>query len=272
MPAAEARQVIEALRHRTPSIDPSPHRNVTDGCIRVPGSAHKRGGHQMLVTPLTDAHRILTRRNPPAALTALREALAPELHRVEREQQNRQTRAAAATLALRAPTAAASERAGEPVHGSTDPDVAGVRSESVLRTVARTGVYDTSRYASDSEARMAVLNHFAACNWTVDQVHTGMTSGQFTGLTALYGTKTDRLLTREWANAQTWTATKAGSQAPARSTGKSYAPNCNTSPTQPTPPTLPARLQSISSSTTSKSSCTRSLIVTWKNSGRLRFH
>ncbi|WP_235830798.1 helix-turn-helix domain-containing protein [Arthrobacter cheniae] len=228
IPAAEARQLIEALRYLTPSIDPSPHRNVTDGCIRVPGSAHKRGGHQMLVTPLTDAHRILTHRNPPAALTALRETLAPELHRVEREQQNRQTRAAAATLALRAPAAP-----DEPNSGSVG---AGGRKDSVLRTVARTGIYDTSRYTSDSEARMAVLNHFAACHWTIDQVHAGMTTGQFTGLTALYGTKTDRLLTREWANAQAWTTTKGTSKALIPSTGKDHALNCYTSHPQPTPP------------------------------------
>jgi DNA primase len=51
MEAPAARELIEALARIAASLDPSPHQNVTDGCIRVPGSVHKRGGHQTLVTP-----------------------------------------------------------------------------------------------------------------------------------------------------------------------------------------------------------------------------
>jgi hypothetical protein len=211
--AAEARQLVEALRRHAVSLDPSPHQNVVHGCIRVPGSAHKAGGHQKLVTPLTDAYGILTRRNPATALAALRKALAPELYRLE-QQRRAKERAAAATTALQS----VATRGTTPTSGSERP----------LRVAARTGLYDTSRYASDSEARMAILNHFAACHWTVDQVLTGMT-GQYAGLAALYGAKVDRLLPIEWAKAQAWTATRISTEAPSRFTRKKTAHNFNTS-------------------------------------------
>jgi hypothetical protein len=173
--AADARQLVEALQLHAPSLDPTPHQNVTDGCIRVPGSAHKLGGHQMLITPLTEAYGILHRRNPVTALTALRQALAPELHRLEQDKRRQQRTAADAIATLRA-----SDATGR----STSLTRVGERS--ALRSVAITGVYDTSTYPSDSEARMAVLNHFAGCGWTVDQVRAGM-ADQLAGLTALYG-------------------------------------------------------------------------------------
>lgn len=213
--AAEARQLVEALGRRAVSLDPSPHQNIVHGCIRVPGSAHKFGGHQKLVTPLTDAYRIFTRRNPASSITALRKALAPELHRLE-QQRRTQERAAAVTAAVQAVTT--SDAA--PTSGSERP----------LRAVARTGFYDTSRYASDSEARMAVLNHFSACHWTLDQVRAGLTD-QYAGLAALYGTKAKRLLPVEWAKAQAFTATTPSAKTPSQRKGKRTAHNYDTSPT-----------------------------------------
>ncbi|MBG6218730.1 hypothetical protein IWX75_003217 [Arthrobacter sp. CAN_A6] len=217
--AGEAREVIEALAFRAPSLDANPHQNVTDGCIRVPGSAHKSGGHQNLITPLTDAYGILTLRNPPGALAKLREDLAPELYRARRLKRTGQTRAAATTASLKA----------HHTHGVRQ-DKQAHCTDSHLRAVARTGLYDTARYASDSEARMAVLNHFAACTWTVDQVHAGM-ADEYAGLAALYGTKTERLLPIEWAKAQAWTAKRTPSKAPSQQAERSYARINNTSPT-----------------------------------------
>lgn len=216
--AAEGRQLVEALGRRAVSLDPSPHQNVVHGCIRVPGSAHKAGGHQRLVTQLTDAYGILTRRNPASAVTALRKALAPELHRIE-QQRRIQERASTATAAVQAIA-----------NGTVTSVAPSAGSERPLRLVARTGLYDTSRYASHSEARMAVLNHFSACHWTIDQVRAGMTD-QFVGLAALYGTKTDRLLPVEWAKAQAFTATTAAAKDPSHQAGKKTAHKYDTSPT-----------------------------------------
>jgi hypothetical protein len=209
--ASEARELVEALALTAPSLDPSPHQNVTDGCIRVPGSAHKSGGHQVLITPLSQAYDVLRRRNPAAAIAALRTGLAPELARNH------------ALKARQAKTAAAQRTAAAHLLQVN------TGSETPLRRTARTGLYDTARYKSPSEARMAVLNHFSACGWTLDQVQTELT-GQFPGLAALYGTpvKQNRLLRQEWAKAEAWTKTQ-----PHQPRGKDALIN-NTSPTKPT--------------------------------------
>jgi hypothetical protein len=186
MDGQTARELVEALALTAASLDPSPHQNVTDGCIRVPGSAHKRGGHQTLVTSLNEAYDVLRRRNPAHAVAALRRALAPELTRA-RELKDRTTKMAAA--------AAAQGIRPAPFGGSQSP----------LRVLARTGLYDAARYDSPSEARMAVLNHFASCGWTLDQVRLEL-GGQFPGLAALYTTRDrqERLLDKEWAEACRW--------------------------------------------------------------------
>ncbi|MFJ6378020.1 hypothetical protein ACIQH9_20160 [Pseudarthrobacter oxydans] len=209
--ASEARELVEALALTAASLDPSPHQNVTDGCIRVPGSAHKSGGHQVLITPLSQAYDILRRRNPAAAIAALRTALAPELAR------NRALKARQAKTGAAQRTAAA-----HLLQINTG-------SETALRRTARTGLYDTKRYKSPSEARMAVLNHFNACGWTLAQVQNELT-GQFPGLAALYGSpaKQDRLIKQEWAKAEVWTKT-----APCRRRGKDALIN-NTSHKKPT--------------------------------------
>lgn len=217
MDAAAARELVEALSLMATSLDPSPHQNITDGCIRVPGSAHKSGGHQTLITPLPQAYDVLRRRNSTAAICSLQAALAPELAR-NRARKARETKLITAQRSAAAwllPTATG--------------------SEAPLRRLARTGLYDTARYKSPSEARMAVLNHFAACGWTREQVQNEL-AGQFPGLAALYGTpsKQERLLPTEWAKAQAFT----GNRTPRKSTfpkrrGRTALIN-NTSPTEPT--------------------------------------
>ncbi|WP_227878812.1 winged helix-turn-helix domain-containing protein [Arthrobacter dokdonensis] len=205
LPAGEARELVEALGARFPSLDAGPHQNVTDGCIRPPGSMHKSGnGHQVLDTPLAEAYDVLRRRNPPEAVAALRKALAAPIRQV------RARAAAAATTAARRqaahiPGAQALAGAGSPAAGAEARVLAG----SVLRQVARTGIYDTHRYASDSEARMAVLNHLCAWQLGLAEVQARLDT-DFAGLAALYGTaaRRERLLPTEWANAAAWVGQK----------------------------------------------------------------
>ena len=212
MDGAAARELVEALALQAASLDPGPHQNMTDGCIRVPGSPHKSGGHQMLITPLSAAYDIMRRRNSTAAVDRFRKALAPEMRRMRE-------------LKVRAAKPAAGA-AGGPV--AFVPVSAGV--EAPLRRIARTGLYDTARYKSPSEARMAVLNHFSACRWTLGQVRAGI-AGRFPGLAALYGSeaKQARLLDVEWANAVAWT--QKGGSAPA---GRRNTFINDTSRTEPT--------------------------------------
>ena len=211
MSGPEARELVQAMTLLAPSLDPSPHQNVTDGCIRVPGSAHKSGGHQILTTPLTTAYDILRRRNPADAVTALRLALAPEIRRA-RELRDRTAKMTASATA----------------HGVHSGSFGG--SQSPLRVLARTGLYDTAKYASPSEARMAVLNHFAACGWTLDQVRLEL-GGQFPGLAALYtdAGRQERLIDTEWAKACRWIQ-KRGTQP----TGRRSTRINDTSPPLPT--------------------------------------
>lgn len=214
--AGQARDLIEALGLLAASLDPSPHQNITDGCIRVPGSRHKTGGHQTLTTPLAKAYATLRVRNSPRAIAALRAALAPELARNKAIHQ-RQTKAA---------TTARTTGAQLSMTGG---------SETPLRRIARTGLYDTAKYSSPSEARMGVLNHFAACGWSLEDVQNELT-GQFPGLAALYGTtaKQDRLLRTEWAKAQAYTSNKTGQKTSPSKTREKTALINNTSPTKPT--------------------------------------
>lgn len=214
--AGKARELIEALGLLAASLDPSPHQNITDGCIRVPGSRHKTGGHQTLVTPLANAYATLRVRNSPGAIAALRAALAPELAR------NTTIHERQAKAAMRASTTGAQiSMAGG--------------SESPLRRVARTGLYDAAKYASPSEARLGVLNHFAACGWSLQDVQNEL-SGQFPGLAALYGTQAnqERLLSFEWAKAEAYTNAGNAQRRRSREPGKNNALINNTSLTKPT--------------------------------------
>ncbi|MFE5837275.1 hypothetical protein [Arthrobacter sp. NPDC056493] len=217
MDAAEARELVEALALMATSLDPSPHQNITDGCIRVPGSVHKSGGHQTLITPLSQAYGILRRRNPRHAVIELRTALAPELARKR-------------ALKAREAKAVATQRTGGLQALSLR-----IGSEAPLRRAARTGLYDTARYKSPSEARMAVLNHFSACGWSIQDIQNEL-AGQFPGLAALYGDpeRQGRLLPYEWAKAQVFTGSKAPQKPlPRRDREKSALIN-NTSPPLPT--------------------------------------
>lgn len=215
MDAAEARELVEALALMATSLDPSPHQNITDGCIRVPGTIHKSGGHQTLITPLSQAYDILRRRNAASALMELRSALAPELTRKR-------------ALKARAAKTVAGQRNGILPALSLN-----AGSEAPLRKVARTGLYDTAKYKSPSEARMAVLNHFSACGWSLQHVENEL-AGQFPGLAALYGSteRQARLLPYEWAKAQTFTNTASSTQKPLpRKHGEKHALINNTSQT-----------------------------------------
>jgi DNA-binding transcriptional regulator YhcF (GntR family) len=82
---------------------------------------------------------------------------------------------------------------------------------------------------------MAILNHFAACGWTREQVQNELGS-QFAGLAGLYGTTTkqERLLPTEWAKAQAFTANRTATKGTPRKAGEKTALINNTSPTKPT--------------------------------------
>ncbi|HEY5114896.1 MAG TPA: hypothetical protein VIJ00_05175, partial [Nakamurella sp.] len=169
----DARDLALALALRTPSMDPSPNQNLTDGLIRPPGSVHPSGGHQVLHGPLTAAQHLAATGNPPAVLERLRALLATELTAVR-----------AAHTGHGDPTA--------PLDGGVDgaphlPRASGPRdlAADYLR-IATTGLYDTDRYRSPSEARQAVLAAAVSAGLSLAQVLTRIDTGVWPGLASFY--------------------------------------------------------------------------------------
>lgn len=190
---AAARELVDALATRFVSLDPSPHQNITEGCIRPPGAPHKSGrGYQVLDTPLNQAYDIMRLRNSNTALTNLRTALAASILQVRTRKATttRSTQLQPATAP--APRATTFARAAQ----SLSP------KGSILRQIALTGLYDTARYPSASEARMAVLTHLANFPITLPEIRDRMAT-DFAGLAALYTGERhmERLLDYEWGKA-----------------------------------------------------------------------
>lgn len=178
-----SKDVVEALSTDLPTLDCTPHQNLRGGCIRVPGSTHKSGGYQRLVTEFGAALSTATRRNAAAVWDALVADLSPRIAGV---------RAHRATLA--APAAA-------PV---SEPSLAGRMSRTML-AIAAQGTYDASQYSSPSEARQAVLVSAAAAGLQLTDIQRRMSQGIWPGLTQFYARYTPNhrttTLRREWSKA-----------------------------------------------------------------------
>jgi hypothetical protein len=210
-----AREIVEALATRFLSLDPSPHQNISEGCIRTPGSPHKSGdGYQVLDTPLSQAYDVMRLRNPDMAVAALQRSLAASIHQVRsRRTAQGKAAAAAASAPLRVNTAGLTRRL--------------TQKGSLLRQIALTGIYDTARYPSASEARMAVLTHLANFPITLPEIRDRMAT-DFIGLAALYTGERhiDRLLAYEWAKA----LGVVGKNPPSRTAGAGTSPKYDTEP------------------------------------------
>ena len=156
VPISELRPLMRALQARFPSLDPAPMLNPTAGCIRPPGAAHRSGGHQVLTTPLPVAQAAVAAPCGPQVWSALLDALAP----------------GADPTAPQAPeTAAPGPRRG---------------LSARIERIARTGVYDTDRYATPSEARQAVITAAVAAGWTLAELAAQVEARTWTGLAGLY--------------------------------------------------------------------------------------
>lgn len=162
VPFHTARDLAVALAGRTPTMDPSPNHNLTAGLIRPPGSRHRTGGFQVLDGSLSAAHHLATTGNPPTVWHALRQALGAELAALHTEP---------------APPAAAGMDAQPGHHRELTPRYA---------QIARTGLYDATRYRSPSEARQAVITSAVAAGMTLPQVITRLETGTWPGLASLY--------------------------------------------------------------------------------------
>lgn len=183
---ASARELVEAVAASYPTLDPGPHQSLRTGCIRVPGSVHASGGHQELTMSLNVAVDVLRRPNAPDVVARIREAYQSQI---------------AALRAAQVPLTVS--------EAPTDPHSTAARGRAVsarLVHIARDGIYDTSRYASPSEARQAVIAGAAAAGWQLADVAVRLTDGRWPGLAALYARYSPKqrhgALARDWHNAQ----------------------------------------------------------------------
>lgn len=242
---SEARDLVEALGNRHRSLDKAPHQNLLHGCMRTPGSPHKRGGHQQLAMSLSMAYDVVRRPNSPAIWAAMNADLASEI---------------AAVRALRLEQSFTSE--------TTDAAQAPLparRMSRAMQQMALTGLYDANRYATDSDARQAILTNAAAAGMKLTDVERRILQGVWPGLASFYARYAARhripALKRDWSNAVAHLRKNPGSKA-----GKN---NVRISPTsQPNTHAQGIQGNSISSNPESE----HRYIRTWRNALRLKEH
>ncbi|MGN7150727.1 MarR family transcriptional regulator (plasmid) [Arthrobacter sp. FW306-05-C] len=182
---SEARDLVEALGTRYRTLDKTPHQNLLHGCMRTPGSPHKRGGHQELAMSLSMAYDVARRPNSASVWTAMTEDLTAEIKAVR---------------ALRQQEIFTPAISNAPVFDQP----AGRMSRAML-VLAQTGLYDTSRYATDSDARQAVIVAAAAAGLELVDVERRMLQGTWPGLASFYARYAARhrlpSLRRDWMSA-----------------------------------------------------------------------
>ncbi|MFP3460087.1 MarR family transcriptional regulator, partial [Arthrobacter globiformis] len=240
---SEARDLVEALGTRYRTLDKTPHQNLLHGCMRTPGSPHKRGGYQELAMSLSMAYDIVRRPNSPTVWAAMTKDLAAEIKAVR---------------ALR------QEDTFTPV--TSDPPAtnhSAGRMSRTMQVLAQTGLYDSNSYATDSEARQAVIVGAAAAGLELIDVERRMLQGTWPGLASFYARYTARhrlpALRRDWMNALTYL-----SKNPTTGDGKD---NVRRSPTSQ-PNTQGAGIKG--SNPTSNPDAEHRFIRTWRNALRIR--
>lgn len=242
---SEARDLVEALGTRYRSLDKTPHQNLLHGCMRTPGSPHKRGGHQELAMSLSMAYDVARRPNSATTWAAMNADLAEEI-------------AAVKALRLEGTITPATTETPRIQHPAG-------RMSRTMQLMAQTGLYDTNRYASDSDARQAIVTGAAAAGIELVDVERRMLQGTWPGLASFYARYASRhrvpALRRDWLNAVTYLSKNPGS--------RDRKNNARISPTsQPT--TQPPVIQGNPIS--SNPDVEHRFIRTWRNALRLKEH
>lgn len=240
---SEARDLVEALGTRYRTLDKTPHQNLLHGCMRTPGSPHKRGGYQELAMSLSMAYDIARRPNSAAVWAAMTKDLAAEIKAVR---------------ALRQEETFTPSTSSAPV---VDQPVG--RMSRAMQVLAQTGMYDRNRYATDSDARQAVIVGAAAAGLELVDVERRMLQGTWPGLASFYARYAARhrlpALRRDWMNALSYL-----SKNPAK---KNRDDNVRRSPTsQPT--TQAGEIKGLN--VVSNPDAEHRFIRTWRNALRIR--
>jgi DNA-binding transcriptional ArsR family regulator len=240
----EARDFVEALGTRYRTLDKTPHQNLLHGCMRTPGSPHKRGGHQELAMSLNMAYDIARRPNTHDVWAALNADMAGEINAV-RALRLEESFTAEATEAV---------KIKQPVG----------RMSRTMQIMAQTGVYDANRYATDSDARQAIVTGAAAAGLELVDVERRMMQGTWPGLASFYARYASRhrvpALRRDWINAVAYLSKNSSNVERNNNVRRSTTSQPNTQP-----PALKG-LNPISSNPDAE----HRFIRTWRNALRIR--
>jgi DNA-binding transcriptional ArsR family regulator len=240
----EARDLVEALGTRYRSLDKTPHQNLLHGCMRTPGSPHKRGGHQELAMSLTMAYDIARRPNSADVWAAMTADLAGEIKAV------RALRLEQTFTPVTEETPAVKHPAG--------------RMSRVMQLMAQTGLYDSNRYATDSDARQAIVTGAAAAGLQLVDVERRMMQGTWPGLASFYARYSSKhrapALRRDWINAVAYLSKN-------QSIGEGNN-NVRRSPTSP--PNTQAPELKVLYPISSNPDAEHRFIRTWRNALRIR--
>ena len=203
--AAEIAHLMRLLEARLPSLDKTPMTNPKTGCITVPGSPCREGGHRALDGALAAAIDTFTRRSDPALLphlNALLGALRP--------------------TGTRTPTPLAGEPTPPPHDAITGSGPHARLRPQCTRTTGlprRITAYATTgqlppdtTWPSHSEARQSVLAHAALHGHSLATIHALIAPGRpwHAGLATAYARyhhNAERALERDFHKALTWAAT-----------------------------------------------------------------
>jgi hypothetical protein len=245
---SEARDLVEALGNRHRSLDKTPHQNLLHGCMRTPGSPHKRGGHQELAMSLNMAYDVVRRPNSPTVWANMNADLASEI---------------AAVRAIRLQQPFTPSTAESP----TAPHLTG-RMSRAMTQLAVTGRYDANTYATDSDARQAVLVNAAAAGLSLTDVQRRLLQGHWPGLASFYARYANhhraKSLQRDWNE-----AVRHVKENPKKPGGKD---NARKSPTSE-PATQGGSLKGIQGILVSTTpDAEHQYIRTWRNALRLKEH
>ena len=151
------------------TLDPSPHHSIASGCITVPGSAHKHGGHRELtISERSLRERVDGLRTPARALRRLRLTFRDEI------------------LVVQAKRAAkAAHEPPQHPHRYGWPGQATSWAASTF-SLALEGDWAAYGYDSPSEARWAVLWSAMATGLSREDVAARMSDGLWAGLWELH--------------------------------------------------------------------------------------
>ncbi|WP_328814278.1 hypothetical protein [Rhodococcus sp. NBC_00297] len=212
---AELRPLLNLLAARLPTLDIVPMTNATTGCITVPGSACREGGHRHLIGNLATATDILTVGSEPAVLTRLAALLGGPSHARPHtgaavrtvDDEIRDT-----TVAERVTGTGRAARLHSRLCRTTPPPAA-------VRAFAATGRLDRSRWASRSEARQSVIAHAVLSGATADDITARLDTHEWAGVRDAYAHYRDPLgaVRRDTARALGWAASSLPE--PVRHTG-----------------------------------------------------